>query len=93
MARVLAYHPQFVVDRAEGGYIRLVLSMDDWYNNEEIFEQLAVWTGATSLGGAISAIRNNNTPGDRGNIISARIENVRSLEPSDQVFTYDSALR
>lgn len=75
MPRVLAYHPEFLV--AEGDRVcRLVLTMDDWYSEGEILEQLATWTGSSTLGGAVAAIRNNNTVGDRGNIISARIEDI-----------------
>jgi len=81
MPRILAYHPEFLVD-VGGRVVRLSLSMDDWYSDDEVFEQLAGWTGAATLGGAVAAIRNNNTPGDRGNIMSARIEGFEG-EPGD----------
>lgn len=78
MPRVLAYHPEiFVREGKEVCSISLV--MDDWYSDSEILGQLAVWTGAATLGGAVAAIRSGNTRGNMGNIISARIEYDRDI--------------
>jgi len=76
MPRIIAYHPEFLVDDGDGGVVRLVLALDDWYSDEEVLEKLASWTGSSSLSGAVAAIRDDNTRGDRGNIISARIERI-----------------
>jgi len=90
MPRVLAYHPEiFVREGKEVCSISLV--MDDWYSDSEIFGQLAAWTGAATLGGAVAAIRNNNTVGDMGNIISARIEGNRDVAEV-QIYSGDEVI-
>jgi hypothetical protein len=89
MPRVLAYHPEiFVREGKEVCSISLV--MDDWYSDSEIFGQLATWTGAGTLGGAVAAIKSGNTLGSMGNIISARIEYDRDIV--GQVYQADASL-
>lgn len=42
MVKVVGYHPEILVRKPSGELVRLYLTMDDWYSDEEVRAALAL---------------------------------------------------
>jgi hypothetical protein len=55
MPKVVAYHPEILVER--GGELFLIRAdLDDWYSDEEVIGKLAAETGGRTLGEIVEGI-------------------------------------
>jgi len=75
MPRVIAYHPEFLVVKGKELF-SIHVDLDDWYNDEEVLNKLAAWTGVRTMGEAVVAIRGKKFATESVNILSARISIV-----------------
>ena len=75
MPRVIAYHPEFLVIKGKELF-SIHVDLDDWYNDDEVLQKLAVMTGAKTMGEAVVAIRGKKLPNPDASILSARISIV-----------------
>jgi hypothetical protein len=70
--QIVAYHPEFLVQRG-GDLFTIHVDLDDWYTDEEVLGKLAGLTGASTFGDAIQAIGKEKLASGDNSILSARI--------------------
>jgi len=84
LARVLAYHPTVAVRKESGEVVTIEIDMDDWYENQIVWESLLRGSGGRTIGDAVVAIeRGRFNLGLSGGIVRVRVRN----KVSDQLPT------
>ena len=82
MPRIVAYHPEILVETADAEVVAIKIDLDDWYSDADIMRSLAEETGARTAGGLVEALRRSG---------SARIDKVVKVG-SARVYGWDDAI-
>lgn len=79
MPRIVAYHPEILVEKADKEVVAIRADLDDWYSDEEVLAQLARETGARTVGEAVTAVEEDLVKKSRSSngLDSARIIKVQ----------------
>jgi len=84
MALILAYHPTVAVRKKSGKVVTIEIDMDDWYENQIIWEGLLRGSGGRTIGDAVVAIEQGRfNLGLSTGIVCVRVRN----KVSDQLPT------
>ena len=75
MPRIVAYHPEILVERGLELY-KIELDLDDFYSNEEVMAKLVAETGGRTVGEIVGAIERGELKKRDNSILSARIVKV-----------------
>jgi len=86
MPRIVAYHPEILVEKENKELVAIKADLDDWYSDEEVLAQLARETGARTVGEAVVAVEEDlakRSPSNNG-LDSARIIKVKDKKPGQK---------
>ncbi len=86
MPRIVAYHPEILVEKENKEFVAIRADLDDWYSDEEVLSQLARETGARTVGEAVVAVEEDLVRRSASNngLDSARIIKVKDRKPGQK---------
>ena len=84
MPRVVAYHPEILVERGLE-LLMIQLDLDDFYTDEEVMEKLVAETGGGTIGEVVGAIERGELKKRDNSILSARIVKMAGKAPRKNV--------
>lgn len=94
MPRIVAYHPEILVEKENKEFVAIKADLDDWYSDEEVLSQLARETGARTVGEAVVAIEEDLVKRSNSNngLGSARIIRVKDRKPGRPARKWDDKI-
>ena len=95
MPRIVAYHPEIVVEKPNKELVAIKADLDDWYSDDEVLEQLARETGARTVGEAVMAVEEDLAKKSKSNngLDSARIIKVKDKKPGQAARRWEDKIR
>jgi len=91
MPKIIAYHPEILVQRGSKLFM-IRADLDDWYPDEEVIEKLAVETGGRTLGEIVERVEKGDLKKLDSSIISARIIRVKDKKPGQSIRQWTEAV-